>query len=388
MAAEDAGVKSQIDGLERHIDRLYQAAMAPEYWPSFLELLSRELRVKTLHLSFRLPRDGDPGVVLSLGMDERFQDAYRAHFHLVDPWMAFLGVAKQGEVRALEEFVSESELVRTGFYDDWMRPQGILHGFGAFLQKSGSEELVSSLAGFRDQSSGPFQKEDLDRIRPLVPHIQRALAVHRRVQSAEARAGSAEEALDRIAGGVILLGERGAPIFTNRTADRILATNDGLALDRDGPLASTSKQTGELRRALAGAAKTGASKGVDPGAVMRLVRPSGHQALEVVVTPIRRESSPLFDRKATAAIFVAEPDAQLDHPPERLRRLYGFTPVEAEVASRIAKGMDLAEIGDDLGITIHTVRAHLKRLFAKTDTHRQPELLRVLLTGLAGLRLE
>ena len=68
--------------------------------------------------------------------------------------------------------------------------------------------------------------------------------------------------------------------------------------------------------------------------------------------------------------------------------LLAFVPMEAEVASRIVKGMDLAEICDDLGITIHTVRGHLKRLFAKTGTHRQPDLIRVLLTGLAGFRLE
>ncbi len=222
----------------------------------------------------------------------------------------------------------------------------------------------------------------------LVPHLQRALVIHSRVQGAEMRAGAAEEALDRIFGGVILLDERGAPIATNRTADRILAMNDGLVLDRDGPSASTPKQTGELRRALAGAAKNGAGKGEDAGAVLRLLRPSGRPALEVVVTPIRRESSPLFDRRATAAIFVADPDAQVDRSPERLRRLYGFTPVEAEVASRIAKGMRLTDISEDLGITIHTVRGHLKQLFAKTDTHRQPELVRVLLTGLADLRLE
>ncbi len=74
--------------------------------------------------------------------------------------------------------------------------------------------------------------------------------------------------------------------------------------------------------------------------------------------------------------------------PERLRRIYGFTPVEAEVAARIAAGMRLPAISDALGITIHTVRGHLKQLFVKTDTHRQPDLVRVLVTGLAGLRLE
>jgi DNA-binding CsgD family transcriptional regulator/PAS domain-containing protein len=386
---EFAGVDGQVPDTGRHIDRIYRAAAAPERWPAFLGPLSQELRARTIHLSFRLPCDGDRGVLLSLGMDERFEDAYRSHFHILDPWRPLLGMEEEGDVRRLEEFVPGSKLARTEFYNDWMRPQDIFHGFAAFLlHKSGPKELVSSLAGFREKSSGPFQEEDLARIRLLVPHLQRALAIHRRIQAAEMRAGATEEALDRIFGGVILLDERGAPVATNRAADQILASQDGLSLGSDGPRAAVKEQARELQHLLTRAAKTGAGGRTDPGGVLRLARPSGRPALEVVVTPIRRESSPLFDVQATAAIFVAEPDARVEGPPERLRRIYGFTPTEAEVASRLARGMRLPEIAEDLGITLHTVRAHLKRLFFKTDTHRQAELVRVMVAGPARLRLD
>jgi DNA-binding CsgD family transcriptional regulator len=187
---------------------------------------------------------------------------------------------------------------------------------------------------------------------------------------------------------VILLDEQGVPILTNRTADQILAMSDGLVLDREGPSASTSRQTGQLRGLLSEAAATGAGEATNSGGVLRLARPSGRPPLEVVVTPIRRESSPLFDRRATAAIFVADPAVHAERPPERLRRICGLTATEAEVASRLAGGMRLSEIGEDLGVTIHTVRGHLKQLFAKTGTHRQADLIRVILTGPARLRLD
>jgi DNA-binding CsgD family transcriptional regulator len=372
----------------RYIERIYQAAAAPEHWPAFLGPLCQELQTTTIHLSFRLPTDGDRGVLLSLGMDRRFEDSYRSYFHLRDPWTHLLGMEEEGGVRGLEEFVPTAALVRTEFYNEWMRPQNLLHGFSALLYKSGPRQLASSLAGFREKSSGPFREEDLARIRHLVPHLQRALAIHRRIQSAEMRAGAIEEALDCVFGGVILLDERGAPVATNRTADRILAGDDGLSLGRDGPRAADEEQARELQRLLAGAAKTGVGEGTDPGGVLRLARPSGRSALEVVVTPIHRQSSPLFDFRATAAIFVAEPDALAERSLERLRRIYGFTRAESEVASRLAGGMRLAEIAEDLGVTLYTVRAHLKRLFAKTGTHRQAELIRVLLSGPARLRLD
>ena len=373
--------------MERHIEHIYQAAVAPDMWRVFLEDLRKELSTKTLHLSFRLPCGGDPGILLSLGMEERFEDAYRSHFHLMDPWMPFLGVEREGDTRGLEEFVPESRLARTEFYNDWMRPQDIFYGFGAFLKKSGPSELVSSLSGFREKGRGPFRREDLERIRGLVPHLQRALVIHSRLQGAEMRAGAAAEALDRISGGVILLDERGVPVTTNRTADQILAMSDGLVLERGGPSASTSSQTGELRALISEAAATGTGEGTKAGGVLWLERPSGHTPLEVVVTPIHRKSPVLCDRVA-AAILVTDPDARAARPPERLRRIYDLTAMEAEVASRLVKGMRISEIAEEFEVTVHTIRGHLKQLFAKTGTHRQADLIRELLAGPARLRLD
>jgi DNA-binding CsgD family transcriptional regulator len=381
-------VGGRFSDLGHHIDCVYQAAVAPEHWPVFLDALSKELWAASIHILFRCPSDRVRGIDFSLGVDVPTAEAYHTYFYKISPWLPDIAAASEGQIRAFDSFVPDAELLRTEFYNDWMRPQGILHGLGGSLCKSDSQELVSSFGAFREKGRGAFEKQDLDRILLLVPHLQRALTIQRRVGAAELRAGATEEALDQISGGVILLDERGAPIVTNRSADRILAMNDGLTLDRDGPRAALAEQTRELQRALAGAAMTGASKGEDAGAVLRLARPSGRPALEVVVTPIRQATSPLFDRRATAAIFVAESDAQAERPPERLRRIYGLTPMEAEVASRIASGMGLGEISDALGISIHTVRGHLKQLFRKTGAHRQAELVRVLLTGLADLRLD
>jgi DNA-binding CsgD family transcriptional regulator len=381
-------VSSHAIDLSCHIDRIYRAGVAPECWPAFVESLFRELEVRSLHLAFRLPSDGDQGIDVSLGMEQGFADAYRSHFYSVDPWMSRLSLEGEGAVHAVEGLLSETELLRTEFYNDWLRPQGVLHGFGSVLHKSAPTEVASSLGGFREKSRGPFEKDELERIRLLVPHLQRALAIHRRLQEVKLRAGAAEEALDRILGGVILLDDRGIPIVTNRSAAEVLARNDGLQLDRGGPRAADPAQTRKLQRLIAEAALTGARKGKAAGAALRLARPSGRPALEVEVTPILRASSPLFDRRASAAVFVTDPDARAECSPERLRRVFGLTAMEAEVAARVARGRRLPEIAGELGVTIHTVRDHLKHAFRKTGTHRQVDLVRVLLSGFPRPRPE
>lgn len=57
-----------------------------------------------------------------------------------------------------------------------------------------------------------------------------------------------------------------------------------------------------------------------------------------------------------------------------LQRRFGLTRAEARVAARVADGLRLNEIAADLRIGLETVRTHLKRVYDKTKTRRQVEL--------------
>jgi DNA-binding CsgD family transcriptional regulator len=59
-----------------------------------------------------------------------------------------------------------------------------------------------------------------------------------------------------------------------------------------------------------------------------------------------------------------------------LRQLHGLTYAEAEIMGRLTVGARLAEIAEQLGISVETVRTHLKAIFTKTGTSRQAELVR------------
>jgi DNA-binding CsgD family transcriptional regulator len=51
----------------------------------------------------------------------------------------------------------------------------------------------------------------------------------------------------------------------------------------------------------------------------------------------------------------------------------------------VLKSEGLQSIADRMSITISTVRIHLQRVFDKTQTHRQAELVRLLINVGAGL---
>ena len=66
-------------------------------------------------------------------------------------------------------------------------------------------------------------------------------------------------------------------------------------------------------------------------------------------------------------------------PAAILAKTFRLTPAEAKLASVIARGASPEIAAGELKISRETVRNQLKSVFAKTDTHRQSELVALLL---------
>jgi DNA-binding CsgD family transcriptional regulator len=74
-------------------------------------------------------------------------------------------------------------------------------------------------------------------------------------------------------------------------------------------------------------------------------------------------------------------------PQQTLRDLFGLTPAEAKVAMAFFEGLTSKEAAENLGLSFHTVRVQLARIFEKTQTHRQAELVRLMM-GAVGVEME
>ena len=79
-------------------------------------------------------------------------------------------------------------------------------------------------------------------------------------------------------------------------------------------------------------------------------------------------------------MLIIDPEHEPEPSAALMRRLHGLTNTEAQVARCIMRGSDLKQISDELLVSLPTVRTHLQHVFDKTDTHRQAELVRHLLT--------
>jgi len=186
-------------------------------------------------------------------------------------------------------------------------------------------------------------------------------------------------ALDMLAEAVVVTDDEGEILGTNRAADRLLVEADGFGGEggRFSPRAMHEAQS--LRRAMADVAA-----GREEAAVVRFTRPSGRAPFLVTVAALRSEDA---DRRGIV-LFIHDPSAPRVPDGAWLGRLYDLTPMEGHVASRLAAGHSLKDIAESRGISVQTVRGHLKQVFAKTGTHRQGELVARLLSGPSPLASE
>jgi len=68
------------------------------------------------------------------------------------------------------------------------------------------------------------------------------------------------------------------------------------------------------------------------------------------------------------------------------RQLFNLTESEARFASALASGLSLTQAAEAQGVRISTARTHLARIFQKTDTRQQSQLVSLLRGAVLPLR--
>jgi DNA-binding CsgD family transcriptional regulator len=165
-------------------------------------------------------------------------------------------------------------------------------------------------------------------------------------------------------------------IFANQAAERVLGAGGGVFLGHDGLRAETPGETRRLRQLISDCARPEEEFG--GGGRLRLSR--GHRApLTVLVVPHRIRIDWIDVLRPTAILFITDPEQPAVVRSEWLRQDFGLTPAETTLALEILKGDGLQRVADRLGISLATAHPQLARVFDKTGTRRQAELVRLVL---------
>ena len=250
---------------------------------------------------------------------------------------------------------------------------------------SREEATAVFLEIMRPREAAPFDQDDIERCRLLLPHLQRALRTYRRMAALEIERDVAFGALDQLPWGVMFVDKHRKRLATNRHAQDLLVAGDGLTARGNTLRAELADETARLEKLLGDALDRRGREGAS--GTLSITRPSGAPPLNVVIVPLHVKTERFAEQGPIAAIFVTDPDMPLhSSDQQQLRDLYSLTRGEARFAAWLLQGKSVEEAAAAMGITINTARAYLKRIYQKTGVRRQPELMRLLLLGLPRLR--
>ena len=376
MASQELYESSRISGLIAH---LYDAAIDGALWSGTANRIAETFGSTSTVL--KLHGDGARVNLLectdNLMVSEREQ-AWADDWHRKDLWVERSVAYGMSRIITDEDLVTREEQERSGFYQEWLRRLDIHHMLGAVFPAA--EGAIGVLGIHRPHGAGAYTGHERRQVALLLPHLQQALRLGQRFAAVSQAHMASMQALDRLDTGVVMVDGTCRIIFASNMAERLLRENTELAVIRERLSLSSPAQHDKLLSLVRGAMDTAQGKIAQPGAALSIQRPH-RMSLTLEVAPLRPTASAFGEHRPLALIFIRDPEVPI--AVTRLRELFGLTRTEGAVAAALGRGVSVDDIAAGMGIGLATVRSHLKRIFAKTGTHRQAEAVALLARSVA-----
>jgi DNA-binding CsgD family transcriptional regulator/PAS domain-containing protein len=361
---------------ERLLETLYDSTVDPAGWSVFLDHLRDQFSgniVGFVHQDVARKRDA---IALLKGVDEAAMRDYENHWAARNVWIS--GAADRivsGIVMTGQQMCADGILRRSEIWNDFLRSLDSFHLIGGCIFRDGAS--TSNFTIIRSERLGPYGEPDVALLRRLMPHLQRAVRIHQRLSGIDRGLSPIAEVADRLNEAFVLLDGDGRVLFANRAAEDILALRDGLRTEQGVLTGSQASVTAALRLLAS-----------DPEGMMLVPRPSGRRPYLVLAARIRTPQAGTWiaGPRPAAVLFLRDPDVVQQASEEHLRRAYALTAAEARLAAALASGSSLEDVSAEQGVSLNTLRTHLRNVFDKTGTHRQAELVRLALATAQPLR--
>jgi DNA-binding CsgD family transcriptional regulator len=354
------------------IAAIYEAGMDSSLWPYALAQIAA---------AFRAPSAGIAGQGrtlsecwgFSFGVAEEAERKYIEYYHSVNPIWRRASSTRAGTVQTDTMVMPRAELKRTEFFNDFLVPQQLESMLNAVAMVDEGRQTIVAV-----RRKPQFEAADVELYKLLVPHLERAVQINLKLAKAEVTRSATLASLNHLADGVLFVDSDAKVRFANKSAEHFFANGD--LRQRKGRLhANSAGETAALHAAIAKCARNVIQQ--RPSDFVSLRR-AERAPLSLLIAPLPVDS-PLIGMplQPMAVIFVSDPESVAKPTVVQLRERFGMTPAEAGFALEISKGDGIQAAADRLSISMGTARTHLSRVFYKTGTRRQAELVGLLVSA-------
>jgi DNA-binding CsgD family transcriptional regulator len=358
---------SEYNKLSCLIEEIYDAALEPALWNDVVVSINAYVGGQAWGI---FPKDSanQSGLTHDCGgADPHDTRPYAETHSRFDPLST---LPPFGQVVSIADLVNYDEYCEGRLDQEWLQRQGCVDAANVVLERSRPNSAVLGTV-----PSGPrmIDEERRRRIAQIVPHLRRALLINKTIDHKQSEAATFADTLDGLGAGIFLV-DAGCRIVHANTAGHDMLRADDFLRCINGQLVARDAQAGQsLREAFADDRGALGAKGT----ALPLTAHDGECYVMYVLPLTSAARSPIrITDKAVAARFVRK--VALDRVRgEAVARAFKLTPMELRVLLSIVEVGGVPETAAALGVAETTVKTHLHRVFAKTGTCRQADLVKL-----------
>jgi DNA-binding CsgD family transcriptional regulator len=261
-------------------------------------------------------------------------------------------------------------------YKEWVKPQDYGDVTTVLIEKSARS--FAHLAVLHRGRDSPVDEGVRKCMRLLAPHICRAVAISKIIELSKIEAAMLANTIDSLAAGVFLLQKNSQVAHANASGKAILKEGRLLQETNGAIQAADLQARSMLHSAVANAAHGDRGLGSRGVAIPLMSRDSERYVVHILplTSGARRTTGRLYG--AAVAMFVHKASQHQPTLIETVAKQFRLTPSELRVLFAIIEVGGAPQVADVLGISLDTVKTHLKRVFAKTNTKRQVDLVKLM----------
>ncbi|TPM24859.1 helix-turn-helix transcriptional regulator [Mesorhizobium sp. B2-3-4] len=347
-------------------DKVYEAAFVPDLWPRVLSDINAASA--SLGGAVFLFTDDQPvrGMTVPLLQD------LLSEFLLGDTLQFSTAVSRMCAVQPASFVDVESFLTAEEIENDPVRVRLRALGIGAHTCTAipmPSGELAIFVFQ-RRLGEGRYDARSFEVLDALRPTMARASLI------------SARLGLERARGTVAAMTAIGLPAAVLSSSGRVLTANTLLEAMSSVflPVAHGGMAIGDANANRLFQEAVMAARGEVEPSVRSIPIPAGldRQPLILHVLPLRRAAHEVFSGADILIAATAVSASSIVPSPSLLAGLFDLTPAEARLASALSQGRPLKEAAASSNITVKTSRTYLERIFTKTGTRQQSQLVALL----------
>ena len=360
--------------IARLVGDIYDAALDPAQWTDVLTTVADFVGGQAGGIISNNSVSNLSSAHYHFGIECRYLQLYAETYWQFDPAGALFS-CDVGQVVSISDLMPYDEFRQGRFYHEWARPQGWIDAAHAVLEKSATGCVYLSV--IRGEADGMVDAEMRRRMGLVVPHVRRAALIGKAVDLKQAQVAKFTDILDGLSVSILLVDAGGRIVHANTAGHGILHAGDVLRA-ADGRLIASDAQVDQtLREAFAAADNGDVAPGNEGIALPLTARDGEHYIVHMLPLTSGQHRNASLVSCAVAALFVRKVEMEPPSLPTLISKTFSLTPTELRVLLAIVDVGGVPEVAEALGVAETTVRTHLGRLFDKTGTGRQADLVKL-----------